>query len=186
MSHSLDATDRHSGTIEIRARKFLDDDPKKQRKFLEAAWTKTGGDSSELDYKIDTLCAGLGVEGALGRDGWVALAGGLSLQDPEFDTAGSNIDGQVGYGPYVALEGGWQATPTLEPFARTDLALYLPEFSSTFGIEAGVRIHVVEHGAFFAGWRYMRYNVRDLPDAGVVDQIYLDSSGFVVGMSLSF
>jgi hypothetical protein len=83
------------------------------REFLEAAWTKTGGDSSELDYKIDTLCAGLGVEGALGRDGWVALAGGLSLQDPEFDTAGSNIDGQVGYGPYVALEGGWQATPTL-------------------------------------------------------------------------
>lgn len=186
VSDQLDATDRQAFYFEARARKQLMEADRKPHTYLEGAWTKARGNTTELDYSIDTVNVGYGVGTALGVQGWSGAAAGVSLQRARFDSDLIDTDGDTGIGTYGAIEGGFHASAVIEPLARIEAALYLRELSSMFGIEAGVRFHVVEHGALFAGWRYTRYNFREVRGGASVDEIDLDSSGLALGLSLSF
>jgi hypothetical protein len=185
-SANIDTTDRQAFFFEARARKNLEGPDTLGHTHLEGAWTRATGSTSQLDYTIHTVNVGFGVEGTLGNEGWSGVAAGASLQRTEFESNSVSIEGDTSIGPYVALEGGWHATPIVEPLARMELAFYLPDFSSILGIEIGARFHVVEHGALFAGWKYTRYNFRDLTSVTSIEEIDLDASGLVLGLSLDF
>lgn len=185
-STSLDGTDRRAFFFEARGRKEIEGPIEGKQTFVEGAWTRATGDAGDFEYSINTLNGGMAFESELANEGRVAVAVGLSVLTTEFETAASRLDDDFSLGPYVAVEGGWRASPTIEPFARIEAAGYLLELSSIFAVEIGARVHVIDNAALFAGWRYTRYNTRDLDSLLAVDRVDLDASGIVLGLSVSF
>ncbi len=181
-----DASDRQAFFVDARVRKDLEGEVDHDGTFLELGWNLAEGDADGVDYSIHTVALGFGLDGRIGEDGWAGVASGIAWQHSDFDAATPVLDGEDGIGPYIAVQGGWVATPWLEAFARGDLALYFPDFSSLFGFEAGARFHVIEHAPIFVGWRYARYYLADLDAFFAVDSIELDTSGLVVGLEYSF
>jgi hypothetical protein len=154
--------------------------------FVEGEWVHAQGDADDFDYSIDTLNAGVGLQGPLGKQGFASSSVGLSLQLPEFETDSDDLDGDLGVGPYGAVEGGWRATEVVEPYARMLGAIYFPDASTYFSAELGVRFHVIECCALFGAWRYAHYSVDGLDGAAGDDSVGLDVTGPVLGLSFSF
>ncbi|MDZ4775063.1 MAG: hypothetical protein SGI72_18240 [Planctomycetota bacterium] len=182
-SNTLDAHDRQPFFFDARVRKNFEPSEGDKQLHIEGAWTRAAGSTNELDYSIHTVNVGAGVDAELGEHGWSAVAAGISFQRAELDTDAVDANQNTGVGLYAAVEGGWHATSIVEPYARLEGALYLVEFSTMLSLEAGARFHVVEHAALFAGWRYARFNIRDVDGAFTVDEIDLDTSGIVVGLA---
>lgn len=186
VSHTLDVDDRQALFVDARVRKTIRPEAGDHPLHIEGAWIRASGSDRDLDYSIHTLNAGAGVEGELGQQGWSAVAGGLSLQDVDLDSSAIGVNHNAGLGLYAALEGGWHATTVVEPYARIEAALYFVDFGTTLSIEAGARLHVVDHAALFVGWRYTRFNIRDVDHTLSVDEVDLDASGLALGLSFTF
>jgi hypothetical protein len=183
-STDVDGTDHHAGFYEVNVRKELGDPDAVGHLHLEGVWTRADGDTSDFDYTIDTVNVGVGLEGALGTEGWGGCVVGGSLQHADFDANASSVD-EEGIGPYSVIEGGWHATTILEPYGRMFGAVYFPDVSTMFSTEAGVRFHIIEHCALFAAWRYAHYGVEGLDGSDTVDSARLDATGIVIGLSLA-
>jgi hypothetical protein len=186
MSVEIDETDRDAIFLEGRVRKTLDgtDDPSGPQ--VELGWNSVQGETEALDYsiRIATLGAGTGI--LVGEQGWFGLAAGIAWQMNDLDPSAVELEADDDLGPYFALEGGWRATSWLEPCARADATVYLNEYASTTGFEAGVRLHVIEHTALFLGWRWAQYKIDDVDSLLGISEFELDASGLIVGLDVHF
>jgi len=182
----IDETDHSALFLDARVRKGLDGSEDHSGPHVELGWTSAQGETDALEYSIGAAFLGMGLEAPLGDQGWVGPVAGIRWQVNDLDPALVELDADDGVGPYIALEGGWHATSWLEPYARAEVALYLNEYSSTGGFEAGARLHFIEHTALFAGWRFAQYNIDDVDSAVGISKVELDASGLVLGLDLSF
>lgn len=180
-----DGTDREAFFADVRVRKEFEGEPDHEDAHFEAGWSLTDGDDDDLDFAIHDMTVGIGSDRRIGEDGWAGFVGGLAWQHLELDVEGTDFDGADSVGPYLALQGGWRVMTWLEPFARADVDLYLPDFGSTLGFEVGARIHV-DPAALFLGWRYAHYELNDVNEYAGVDEVELDVSGFVAGLEFAF
>lgn len=135
-------------------RNELEDGALHEGTHLEFGWSLADGDADGLDYSIHDATFGVGLDSQIGEDGWAVFGGGVACQHVRLDVDSTEFDGKNSVGPYIALQGGWRVTNWFEPCARADATAYLPNISSTIGIELGARIHVVDPAAVFFGWRY--------------------------------
>ncbi|MBI5433824.1 MAG: hypothetical protein HZA52_13410 [Planctomycetes bacterium] len=184
---SLDETDHDALFVGARVEKRLSGTAVHDGTHLEAEWRMADGETEALDYSIETLALGFGVDRTVGEHGWIGAVGGLAWQGADFDTTPDELEDLNGVGPYFALQAGWLATPWFEPYARAGGSLYFPEFGNELSVEAGARFHAFEHASLFVGWRYASYEFGDFdPNALGVDTLELDTSGLVVMLQLGF
>jgi hypothetical protein len=181
----IDETDHGSFFVDARVRKDLDGTLDHAGPFAEAGWTLLDGSTGPLEYTIQTVNLGAGVEFLAAEQLWVGFGGGFMGRFNELDTTAGTLDEENGYGVFIALEAGWHATPWLEPYARLYTDGALNEFSTLEQFEAGARFHFIEHTALFVGWRYAAYTYDDIDSALNISEVELDASGVVVGLSVS-
>lgn len=186
-SIDVDENDRDALFVEGRVRKELKRDEDGTATFVEAGWTSLRGETSQLDYAIDTLTLGGGLDFPAGEQGHVEVGGGLAWQLNDLEIAPADNDDHNGFGPFLTGEAGWRLAPWLEPYARVIGAFYVDEADTMTSFEAGLRLHASENAALCVGWRYATYEMDDFDGGALtIDEIELDASGVVVGLLLSF
>jgi len=185
-SSHRDDTDHDARSFDARVRMELDGTDDHQGSHVEAGWRFVDGDVNGLEYRIDTATLGMGLDATIAEHGWFGVVAGLSWQRTRFETAAEGPESDAGLGPYVALEGGWELTPQVEPYARADAAAYLPDASTTLGLEAGVRVRIATSVAAYVGWRHVWFDVNDLDHWIGVDQYELEVDGLVARLEFGF
>jgi hypothetical protein len=178
----LQESDEDALFLDARVRKDFGDETR-LRPHAELDWSSVRGDSGTLDYAIDAAMLGAGVDFALGGQAWLGVAAGLEWQLLDFETSAGELHDDDDQGLYAALEGRWLPTAWLEPYALLDSAFFSDATRSR--IEAGMRLHVIEHAALFAGWRSVEYDIDEVTSGLVFNSIELELSGLVVGLQLS-
>lgn len=186
ISVDVDEVDRGAFFYGARVRHEFDGVADHDGGLAELGWSSVESDEDELETSIGTATLGAGIDSRFNETSWGGLAGGVAWQRGHFEATPDDVDGDDDFGPYVAIQGGWNATEWLEVYARTEAALFLEETSSMFSFEAGPRLHLVDHVALFVGWRYTRYDLRDLDGATSIETVELDASGLVLGLELAF
>lgn len=184
---SLDESDHDALFVGARVEKRLTGTSAHDGTHLEVEWRSVDDETDALDYSLETLALGFGVDRAVGERGWIGAVGGLAWRGATLDTTPDELEDLDGVGPYFALQGGWFATPWFEPCVRAGGAMYFPDLDDELSIEAGARLHAHEHASLFVGWRYARYEFSDF-DANAlgIDTVELDTSGLVVMLQLGF
>ncbi len=172
--------------LDARVRKDFGETTRGTGPHAELGWSSVRGDSSTLDYAIDAATLGAGVDFPLGGQTWIGVVAGFEWQLVDFETSAGELLDQDALGLYAGVEGGWHATAWLEPYARLDSAGFLDELGTRARIEAGVRLHVIEHAALLVGWRSVEYDIDDITSGFVFNSVELDSSGLFVGFQLAF
>jgi hypothetical protein len=185
-SVNRDEVDRDAFFVDARVRQSMDGTADHEGTFVELGYNSVDGDTQGLDYAVGTTSFGFGVDGPIDTQGWGGVVGGVGWQTTDFESDTEVLDAEDAIGPWIAIQGGWMATPWLEAYARTEVGLYFKDMNTMFGVQVGARFHVVDNAAFFAGWRYAAYQFNDLDDLSSVDEIELDASGLAVGVELSF
>ncbi|MCK6447614.1 MAG: hypothetical protein L6Q99_14575 [Planctomycetes bacterium] len=184
---SKDETDHDALFVGARVRKPLDDGATHDGLHLEASWRADDGETDELDYTIQTVSFGVGMDREVGEQGWIGGVGGLAWRTAQLDVTPDEYESMSDFGSYAALQGGWRATSWLEPYARAQGALFLRELGHELSIEAGARIHAIEHASLFVGWRYADLRFADFDDAALgFDTLDLYTSGLVVVLEFWF
>ncbi|MBL8857269.1 MAG: hypothetical protein JNL28_02020 [Planctomycetes bacterium] len=186
VSVDLDESDRDAHFYELRVRKQLGGGAVHEGAHLELGARSVAGSTDVLDYSLQTAAFGIGVDGALGERGWAGVTGGLLWQRSSFELPTEDLGSQHAAGPYLALQGGWMATPWLEPFARAEAAFLFREFISVYSLELGLRLHLIDHAALFCGWRRAHYLINDFDEPLGIEQVELDLRGLVFGLELAF
>ena len=185
-SVDIEESDRDAFFVEGRVRKTLDGSDDHSGPHVELGWSSVHGETDELDYSIGIATLGVGMGMPVGEKTWFGGAAGIAWQTSDLEPAGVELDADDMVGPYFALEGGWQATSWLEPYARADGTVYFDEYAATVGFEAGARLHVIRHAALFLGWRWAEYRIDDVDDIIGISEFELDASGVIVGLDVHF
>lgn len=185
-SVDIDESDHSAFFVDARVRKELGASGDKPGPHLELGWTSTSGETGPLEYSISTANLGGGMDFLVGGKGWIGFGGGVAWQLNDLTTSPEDIEDHNSIGPYVAFEGGWHATPWLEPYVRLDGMLFFDQWAQTTMYEGGLRFHPVEHAAIFVGWRHADYDFDDIDGNLNISSVELDASGLVVGLALSF
>ena len=182
----IDETDHGAFFVDARVRKAMGGEANHEGPFVvEAGWSMLDGSTGPLDYRIQTVSFGGGVELPAAEDLWIGLGAGLMGRFNDFDTTTGTLDEEDGYGVYLMVEGGWHATTWLEPYARLYTDGTLNELSTLQQFEAGARFHFIDHAALFVGWRYAAYVIDDIDSAFNVSSVELDASGVIVGLHVA-
>ncbi len=182
----LEESDEDALFLEARVRKDLGETKQGRGPHLELGWSSVHDDADTLDYAIDAATLGAGMDVSLPGQTWIGVVAGLAWQSVDLETSAGELHDQDGWGLYAGVEAGWQATAWLEPYARLDSASLFDELATTARLEAGVRLHVLEHAALLIGWRSVDYEIDDITSGLVFNSVELDSKGLVVGFQLSF
>lgn len=183
----LEQTDHDAQFLGVRVRKQLTGEPGRDGSHLEAGYARADGETERLDYEFETLSLGYGVEKGLGERAWLGLFGGLAWHGTDFEAQPDRLESESEFGPYFGVEGGYRATAWLEPYGRVTGAVYFPALGQESSIDAGVRVHAIEHANLFVGWRFTHYELDDF-DSGAIgfDSLELDASGLIVVLELVF
>lgn len=184
VSDAIRQSDRETLFGSVRLRKSLSGDSEHDGTHAAVGWTIAHGETNEIDFTIQSVNLGLGVDGEFER-GWLGAEAGLAWHRTHFDTT-PELSSETMAGPYGAVQGGWLLSRGVEIGGRVEWSFTIPEASGVFLLEGGPRLRPSDWASVFVGWRYTGYDIRDLDTLTAIDEVELDTSGPIAVIELSF